>query len=334
MSTETQSAGAERSGNGAHRSTGAATPGPAPESSGGTAAAAPPTESGLSRLGPMIRNFAAPTTLITALLFFFGWSHAYWFFDYFGVNSTTIGLTTQDYLMRSQDPLFLPLAAGACLFLLYLLCRRVFREFVGPRMNDRQWRVLVRVTMVAGVVLVGAGLLTMVVATPLRRVVGAPGLCLVGGIVLVVSAVRWRRAEPGTEPAGDALTAGEWGAVFVLIGVGLFWAVADYSAAVGTGRAVEQVAEFADQPSVSVYSDKRLGLAAPGVTELSCPAEDSAYHFRYDGLKLVLQSGNQYLLLPASWNRDNGVAFLLPRSDANRIDFFPKGAVPPPHGCR
>ncbi|WP_342801749.1 hypothetical protein [Nocardia sp. No.11] len=299
------------------------------------APAPPPAETGLSRLGPMVRNFAAPTTLVTALLFFFGWSHAFWFFDYFGVNSTTIGLTTQDYLMRSQDSLFIPLAAGACLFLLYLLGRRVFREFVVPRLSEAQRRRLVGVTMVVGCVLVAAGLVSIVVATPLRSLVGAPGLCLVGGVVLVVAAVRLRRAaRGGAEPVGDVLTAGEWGAVFALVGVGLFWAVADYSAAVGTGRAIEQVAQFPDQPSVSVYSDKRLGLAAPGVTELTCPAPDTAYHFRYDGLKLVLQSGNQYLLLPKSWNRAGGVAFLLPRSEASRIDFFPPGAVPPAHDCR
>lgn len=298
-----------------------------------TPPATPPGETGLSRLGPMIRNFAAPTTLVTALLFFFGWSHAYWFFDYFGVNSTTIGLTTQDYLMRSQDSLFIPLAAGACLFLLYLLGRRVFKEFVVPRMSVAQRRLLVLATMVVGCVLVAAGLLSIVVSTPLRSLVGAPGLCLVGGVVLVVAAVRLRRTDRGgAEP--DVLTAGEWGAVFVLVGVGLFWAVADYSAAVGTGRAIEQVEQFADQPSVSVYSDQRLGLAAPGVTELACPAPDAAYHFRYDGLKLVLQSGNQYLLLPESWDRSGGVAFLLPRSDANRIDFFPPGAIPPAHDCR
>ncbi|MGS2805010.1 hypothetical protein [Nocardia sp. MW-W600-9] len=298
-----------------------------------TPPATPPGETGLSRLGPMIRNFAAPTTLVTALLFFFGWSHAYWFFDYFGVNSTTIGLTTQDYLMRSQDSLFVPLAAGACLFLLYLLGRRVFQEFVVPRMSVAQRRLLVLATMVVGCVLVAGGLLSIVVSTPLRSLVGAPGLCLVGGVVLVVAAVRLRRTDRGgAEP--DVLTAGEWGAVFVLVGVGLFWAVADYSAAVGTGRAIEQVEQFADQPSVSVYSDQRLGLAAPGVTELTCPAPDAAYHFRYDGLKLVLQSGNQYLLLPMSWDRSGGVAFLLPRSDANRIDYFPPGAIPPAHDCR
>ncbi|MEV0060731.1 hypothetical protein [Nocardia sp. NPDC050718] len=309
----------------------ASTAAPAP----GASSATPSGETGLSRLGPMIRNFAAPTTLVTALLFFFGWSHAYWFFDYFGVNSTTIGLTTQDYLMRSQDSLFIPLAAGACLFLVYLLGRRVFQEFVVPRMSAAQRRLLVLATLVVGSVLVVAGLVSIVVSSPLRSIVGAPGLCLVGGVVLVVAAVRVRRNDQGgDEPAADVLTAGEWGAVFVLVGVGLFWAVADYSAAVGTGRAIEQVEQFPHQPSVSVYADKRLGLAAPGVTELTCPASDAAYPFRYDGLKLVLQSGNQYLLLPESWNRDGGVAFLLPRSDANRIDFFPPGAVPPAHDCR
>ncbi|MEV6655671.1 hypothetical protein [Nocardia fluminea] len=303
-----------------------------------TPTSAAPADTGLSRLGLMIRNFAAPTTLITALLFFFGWSHAYWFFDYFGVNSTTLGLTTQDYLMRSQDSLFIPLAASACLFAVYLFCRRMFREHVLPQISPENRRRLVIASMVVGFALVAAGLLTIVISTPLRMIVGAPGLCMVGGIALIVSAVRSRRtAQATTESAevssADVLTAGEWGAVFVLVGVGLFWAVADYSAAVGTGRAIEQVETFSEQPSVSVYSDKSLGLAAPGVVELTCPNPDAAYHFRYDGLKLILQSGNQYLLLPTSWNRTHGAAFLLPRSDTNRIDFFPPEAIPPAHSC-
>ncbi|MFI6571409.1 hypothetical protein [Nocardia fluminea] len=299
-----------------------------------TPTSAAPADTGLSRLSLMIRNFAAPTTLITALLFFFGWSHAYWFFDYFGVNSTTLGLTTQDYLMRSQDSLFVPLAASACLFAVYLFCRRMFREHVLPQISPENRRGLVIASMVVGFALVAAGLLTIVISTPLRLIVGAPGLCMVGGIALIVSAVRSRRtAQATTESPADILTAGEWGAVFVLVGVGLFWAVADYSAAVGTGRAIEQVETFSEQPSVSVYSDKSLGLAAPGVVELTCPAPDAAYHFRYDGLKLILQSGNQYLLLPTSWNRTHGAAFLLPRSDTNRIDFFPPEAIPPAHSC-
>lgn len=121
--------------------------------------------------------------------------------------------------------------------------------------------------------------------------------------------------------------------MFVLVGAGLFWAVADYSAAVGTGRAMEQVEQFPAQPNVAVYSAKSLGLSAPGVVELNCEDADAAYPFRYDGLKLILQSGNQYLLLPAEWARDTGVAFLLPRSEAIRLDFFPAGVAPPLRQC-
>jgi hypothetical protein len=36
--------------------------------------------------------------------------------------------------------------------------------------------------------------------------------------------------------------------------------------------------------------------------------------FRYDGLKLVLQSGDQYLFLPEAWSPGNGVAILMPRN--------------------
>jgi Zn-dependent protease with chaperone function len=44
----------------------------------------------------IVGSIVAPTTLLTALLFYFGWSFAYWFFAYFGVDSTVLGLTTQD----------------------------------------------------------------------------------------------------------------------------------------------------------------------------------------------------------------------------------------------
>jgi hypothetical protein len=40
-------------------------------------------------------------------------SHAYFFFRYFGVNSTVLGFSTVDYLMRSVDALFVPVTATA-----------------------------------------------------------------------------------------------------------------------------------------------------------------------------------------------------------------------------
>jgi hypothetical protein len=75
-----------------------------------------------------------------------------------------------------------------------------------------------------------------------------------------------------------------------------------------------------------VYSAKSLSLNAPGVRETRCQDPDAAYRFRYDGLKLVLQSGDQYLFLPAGWSPRDGVAILMPRSDSLRLELVPAAA--------
>jgi hypothetical protein len=81
------------------------------------------------------------------------------------------------------------------------------------------------------------------------------------------------------------------------------------------------------RPDVVAYSEKGLSLQAPGVREVACQDADAAYRFRYDGLKLVLQVGNQYLLLPSGWTHANGAAILIPRSDKTRLEFSPPGQV-------
>ena len=37
----------------------------------------------------------------------------------------------------------------------------------------------------------------------------------------------------------------------------------------------------------------------------------------------MLQSGNQYLILPEGWTPGNGVAILMPRNDSLRLEFVP-----------
>jgi hypothetical protein len=71
-------------------------------------------------------------------------------------------------------------------------------------------------------------------------------------------------------------------------------------------------------------SEAGADAISPGVLESPCSA-GSAYQFRYEGLTLILQSGNQYLLLPNKWTHDSGTAFLLPRGDGLRLEFSPAG---------
>jgi hypothetical protein len=54
-------------------------------------------------------GIVAPVTLSTALLFYFGYVSARSQYEYFGIDVDTIGLSTQDYVMRSPQPLLVPL---------------------------------------------------------------------------------------------------------------------------------------------------------------------------------------------------------------------------------
>ena len=123
------------------------------------------------------------------------------------------------------------------------------------------------------------------------------------------------------------LTVVEWSLIFTLVSVGLFWAVNSYALGVGTMRAQQIERGLPTSPDVVVYSEKSLDITLPGVRESICSdsenVPDAAYRYRYDGLKFVLQAGGQYLLLPAAWTRETGVAVVLPRSEALRLRVRP-----------
>jgi hypothetical protein len=291
--------------------------------------AAPTPTSGLAQLTRILGAVVAPTTLLTSVLFYFGWMHAYHFFDYFGVNSTVLGLTTQDYLMRSLDGLFVPMTVLAGVGLLALWGHAVLRVRLAA--GPTRWAPrAVPALVAAGLALAAAGLASVLMAgeTLLDGYLydTAAPLCLALGVGLLLYAVQlWRLLAKPPARSPWAMVA-EWAAVFALVGLSLFWAASNYSLAVGYGRAADQVAALPRLPGAVVYSHQRLSLHAPGVREVPCRDPEAAYRFRYDGLKLVLQAGGQYVFLPAAWTRTDGVAILLPRSDALRLEFFPSSS--------
>jgi hypothetical protein len=132
------------------------------------------------------------------------------------------------------------------------------------------------------------------------------GLSLSIGVLLLIYSTRLLRLliaerRPEQVPRHAPGAVAEWGAVFILVSGGLFWAVGSYEIGVGIGRAQLFEASLRSFSDVAVYSDKSLSLQAPGVQEVTCQHPDAAYRFRYDGLKLVQQAGNQYLFLPSEW---------------------------------
>lgn len=277
---------------------------------------------GLPRATRLLKEVVAPTTLATGLLFYFGFSHAYWFFDYFGVNSTLLGLTTGDYLMRGVDGLFVPLIVVAIGAAAVVWGHRLLRQRVGLRGPTGGWLVAVAAV---GVLLCANGLSRILVRTPLNSRLAVAPLSLTAGVALLTWTVR--RLTLGEAQAGAEITGTlEYLAIYVLVGLSLFWATNDYAAAVGRARAAQFVRELPSYPETIVYSRQALNLS--GVPAVRCRDPDAAYGFRYDDLALVLQSNDHYVLLPKTWSRSSGVAVVLPRTDDVRLEFLRTSAEP------
>src|SRR5215218_2278030 len=113
-----------------------------------TAAAPSADDGGESSAERWIRvatSVIAPTTVLTALLFYFGYVETTAEYRYFGITLGTLGLTTQDLVLRSVGALYVPL--GALLVLLTVMTwvhRFVSRRLTGDQATTalRRWGVL------------------------------------------------------------------------------------------------------------------------------------------------------------------------------------------------
>ena len=280
----------------------------------------------------------APTTLLTALLLYFGRRHAQGLFRVLRVPFTVFELTPQDYLIRSADGLFVPVTIVAGVAVLACWAHYLLVGSGADRARAAVVRAVAPLSAVVGIALVVfAAVATVSGDAAFPGFPEGGGLSLAIGVLLLAYAVRLirtlapaRQGRPG-RPVGGAVA--EWTAIFVLVGVGLFWAVNSYAIGVGTSRGEQLVAELGFAPDAVLYSEKRLSLQVSGVREVPCHDPDAAYRFRYEGLKLVLQSGDQYLFLPGGWTREDGVALIIPRGESLRLEFTGPGRVAPAISC-
>lgn len=307
------------------------------DNAGGQPAVLEAAAAALPQVLKILGSVVAPTTLLTALLFYFGRLHVTGLFRYLGVQYTVLDLTVQDYLIRSADGLFQPLTVVAVLTLAALWAHRLLLGSRSAATAPHLLRVVAAACGGAGLVLVGVALVDSFGTVPgASRYPEIGGVSLVIGVLLLAYAVRLvrllmaqRRPAHSRPQVPAVLELAEWGVIFILVSVGLFWAVGSYAIAVGTGRGRQIETSLATTPDVVLYSARNLSLQAPGVHAVVCQDPQAAYRYRYDGLKLVLQSGDQYLFLPAGWTHATGPALLVPRSDALRLEFSAPGTSRP-----
>jgi hypothetical protein len=269
-----------------------------------------------------VRLVAAPTTLLTGLLFYFGWVFTKARAGYFGVDPSVLGFSTQDYLLRSADAVFIPLSAVLIVGLAVVWAHATLWRRIHLEPRPDALRFVVPLLVATGLVLFITGLAAVpgffkVRALRLGLGVGA-GLLSYAGVV--------RRKLSGVSQTGIVpswLSSVSVTLVGLLTVVTLFAAVGDWAQALGRDRGVQLAEDVAKLPGVVVYSKERLQI--PGVTPAKVAEADSAYRFRYSGLKLLVRSGGNYFLISAHWSWPKWPTVVLPDTKDLRFDF-----VPPP----
>jgi hypothetical protein len=272
------------------------------------------------RVLELVALVIAPTTLITALAFYFGWTFTNERASYFGIDPSALGFSTTDYLLRSVDVLYVPLGA----VILAALGAVTIHSFIRGRIDDPHFAATRdRAAWACGIV--GSALLVLGIATlfwtpPLRLDQRGHGGYLlpplspgVGALLIAYCAFLARRRISTT-----ALVL-----VACLVVLSAFWTASAYARALGLGRAKALERSLSTQPGVRIFSKKRLRIKAKGVIETSID-RDAAYPYKYAGLRLLIRSGGKYFVVPDSWSQDR-VAIVLPDNDDIRVEFTPGG---------
>jgi hypothetical protein len=281
----------------------------------------------LERLATSVAAAVAPVGVLTALLFYFGYASSRAQYAYFGIDIDTVGLGTQDYVMRSPEPLLTPLMVlivltAALTGLNVLVQRRIDGAGAGraaARDRRRRYRRWVDRLIVLGAVALGAGVLLLLAYPVLQNwwlhplvtpLLIATGATLTGYGRRLVGAMDGQRRPRRTVP------------ITLVAAVGVFWATATVAQWSGTGAAHEVARHLDRLPSLILDTKERLYLTSPGIQEVVLPTEpNQAFRYRYRGLRLLIQGRDRLFLVPEHWSASNST-LMVPLADGSaRIQF-------------
>jgi len=260
--------------------------------------------------------FLPPVTLITGLLFYFGWVRVDEQARALHQRDVVYSYSTADYVLRSVDALFFPLLVLAATAVAMLLVHRQVQSSLAQ--GAGRWAV------VTGWVLAGVGAALLLfglayAAGWLNRTsrpealfpdVAGPLAIGLGAVLLAYGG--WLRAQTrqrSTQPVPWWQRVAASGAVAAIIALTLFWAVGNFARVRGDDLAAYVQDTYRTYPGVTVYGAKDLGLQEDArlTTDLR---PDVQYPYRYACLRLLDHVGGVWYLLPEDWDVNHKLIML------------------------
>jgi hypothetical protein len=260
-------------------------------------------------------SFAAgivtPVTLITALLFYFGYVSARSQYEYFGIDVDAIGLSTQAYVMRSPQPLLVPLLVLTLLAVAGLL----FHNAIQPRAG----LVAIRRAQLAAIVVLGLGILGLLMYPALGELAY---YALVVPLVIGLAAAMLAYLSYLTTKLRDQRPQVVLIALLAVVALTCaFWATATTAQYSGRGLAKSAAKHLDRFPVVILDTKERLHLRSPGVEETALePRAGQTFNYRYRGMRLLIVGENRLFLVPQQWNASD-TTLVVPLNESIRVQF-------------
>jgi heme/copper-type cytochrome/quinol oxidase subunit 2 len=274
-------------------------------------------------------SVVAPITIISALLFYFGYVSSRAQYAYFGIDVDTIGLSTQDYVMRSPQPLLVPLLVLVMIAVALVALHLWVTAWLGRARPERA-RIVTHRALYIGLVILAAGI-TLIILYPVLA--DWPYYNLVTPIIVAVGAgvvaYSWRlvsRLPPQPDalpsPAGSpALRRMGLVLLCVLVAATLFWSTATIAQWSGRGLARQDARHLDDLPRVILDTKERLYISDPFIKETALPAsEGQTFRYRYRNLRLLIQGKDRMFLVPDAWSASDST-LVVPLDDSVRVRF-------------
>jgi hypothetical protein len=282
-------------------------------------------------------------TLVTAVLFYFGWRRADVQAQEMSIEVSLFGFSTQDYVLRSISSLYLPLLLLLGIGLAWLAAHaRVVRLLRSDALREGSRRATAAAWtrwIAIGATVLAAAVLLFTLATRMRPrppvvrelVTALQFRQWVVPLVLVIATLTaayasWlnRQLRPAEAQAASEPTEAPalWQTVVppvLLTGtviLGGFWMLEEYAASVGRSYAYQLAAGVEEMPRTVVLSPTPLGIEAPGVDEVRLGAVGSPeVRYRTTGLRLLARSGGKVLLVHGGWSPETGTIIVLADRD-------------------
>lgn len=273
----------------------------------------PATEAGVLRL---LAHVGSPIALATSLLLFFGWTRTRAEARTFGYDVSVTGMSAQDFVLKSVLILYVPvlilLIAAIGLAWLHAQAIRIAQGNTGVR-RALAWFAEALVT--SWPIWLVLGVFAVLFLPPLR-LFAIPALLTVALVSIMYGDHLRSRLH-----RRDRLPSAMRTLLIATLLLAVFWDTERVAGAVGSAYASQIASDPRQLVAVTVSSPKRLGIAVPGIVESKLTAADSAYPYRYDGLRLLQVSGGRYFLISQDWSTANRRVLVIKITDPYRVEF-------------